>query len=141
LDDETRDAMVALLLALRWEYLGAGASPLRHWDQLQDRVRAAARMACDVPTWVTAVSRGLQLGAPSPERAAATERVAQAVGERAAAWLDAIEAEHGYLMALARLRVQERSVEAKAAREAKAAKRDAKKTAATETAADEPSLF
>lgn len=140
MDDETRDAMVALLLALRWEYLGTGANPLRHWDQLQDRMRAAARMACDVPTWVTAVSRGLQLGAPSPERAVATDRVAQLVGDRASAWLDAIESEHGYLMALARLRVQERSAEAKAAREAKAAKREEKK-ATTETAAGEPSLF
>lgn len=140
MDEETRDAMVALLLALRWEYLGTGASPLRHWDQLQDRVRAAARMACDVPSWVTCVSRGLQLGAPSPERAAATERVARLVGDRTSSWLDAIEAEHGYLMALARLRVQERSAEVKAAREAKAAKRGEKRET-TETAAGEPSLF
>lgn len=136
MDEETREAMVQLLLALRWEYLGTGASPLRHWDQLQDRVRAAARMACDVPTWTTAVARGLQLGAPSLERAEATERVAQLVVGRESAWLDAIEAEHGYLMALARLRVQERSVEARAKREAKAAAREEKK----ETAA-EPSLF
>jgi hypothetical protein len=107
--DEVRELMVRWILAARWEYLAAGANPLRHWDQIQDRIRAAARMSCDVPTWSTAVARGLHIGAASHERAAATVDLAALVAGSEMDWLDLVEAEHGYLMALARLRAEERS--------------------------------
>lgn len=116
-----RDATTAWMLAARWEYLGTtGCNVLRHWDQLQDRMRAASRMADDVPSWTTNIARALSLGAPSPQRASATAALAEAVGKDALAWLDLVEEEHGYIMACARLAAEARSVKGRAAREKKA---------------------
>lgn len=115
-----REATIAWILAARWEYLGTtGCNVLRHWDQIQDRVRAASRMADDVPSWTTNVARALSLGAPAPERAKATGELAAAVGKHALAWLDLVEEEHGYLMACARLNAEARSAKKKAARDAR----------------------
>ncbi|OFV80211.1 MAG: hypothetical protein A2Y78_04780 [Acidobacteria bacterium RBG_13_68_16] len=52
--------------------------------------------------WATALSRSLGLGAPGPERASATTSLADEIGDDAGRWLDLVEEEHAYLMALAR---------------------------------------
>jgi hypothetical protein len=100
---------VALLMELRRAYLAAGGSPLKHWDQITDRLRAAARTSATVPEWTTALMRSLQLGAPSRSLSSAIDALAVAVTEvGAAAWLDLLEREHGYVMARARLEAERR---------------------------------
>jgi len=113
-------ATVAVILAVRAQYLAAGASPLKHWDQIQDRVRAAAATSRDVATWTTSLARSLGLGAPDSNRSSATSRLARVVEEDATSdrWLDLVEEEHAYLMALARLEAERRQEERKRARSA-----------------------
>jgi hypothetical protein len=105
---ELREATVVWILAARGEYLEAGASRLKHWDQIQSRLRAGARMASDAQTWATKVARGLLLGAPRKARAEATVALVETVGADADVWLRLVEEEHGYLMAMARLRADVR---------------------------------
>lgn len=120
---ELRTRVVALLAALRAEYLAAGASPLKHWDQLQDRVRVAARTSETVAQWVTTLPRLLGLSAPSKERSSATRALVEVVGEdrrAAAAFLDQLEEEVGLLMALTQEEAERRKavrIEAKEKRE------------------------
>lgn len=109
--EAARKATVAVLTAVRYEYLRGGANPLKHWDQIQDRMRAAARTSVSVPEWVTALARGLQLGAPDEVRTTAIARLDEAVGGEAREWLDLVESEHAYLIALTRLRAQEAKAE------------------------------
>ncbi len=59
--ERLRTLTVEVLLCYRAAYLKAGASPLKHWDQLQDRMRSAARRSQTPEEWATALSRGLQL--------------------------------------------------------------------------------
>lgn len=114
MDETTRERLRALtvevLLDLRAEYLASGASPLKHWTQLQDRMRAAARTTTSVPGWVTALARSLGLGAPTRARSGSTLALQEAVTEaaRPSRWLDLVEEEHAYLIALARLRAEQR---------------------------------
>lgn len=114
MNDEIRERLrtrtMQVILAMRAEYLVAGANPMRHWDQIQDRIRSAARQATDVPGWVTRVARSLGLGAPNNYRSSATIKLRSLVLEHdcSAAWLEMIEEEHGYLMALARHESEQR---------------------------------
>lgn len=112
--EQVEEALVRLILAARAEYLAAGANALKHWDQIQDRLRAAARTSSAVGQFVTAFSRGLQLSAPGGARAAATERLAEAV-EEYPRWLELVEEEHAFLLAAARLRSDQRREEKKEA--------------------------
>lgn len=104
-----RHLTVDVILEARRDYLRSGASALRHWDQLQDRMRAAARTCRDPREWVTRLRRDLQLGPPDPASSRSCELLVQAVGgpRETREWLDLVEREHGYLMALARLRAEE----------------------------------
>lgn len=98
-----------LLLHVRRAYLSAGGSPLRHWDQMSDRMRAAARTTASVPEWTTALMRSLQLGAPGSSLSSAIEALTIAVAEvGSSAFLDLIEREHGYVIARARLAAEKR---------------------------------
>lgn len=106
--DRVREETVSLIMAMRSEYLQAGASPLKHWDQLQDRMRAAARQSANVPQFVTSMSRSLSLGAPSNDRSLVIDSLTILVGEESSKWLDLVEEEHSYLMALCRLEAQQR---------------------------------
>lgn len=102
---------VTLLLELRREYLAAGASALKHWDQLQSRMLAAARTTDSVPEWLSSMCRALQLGAPlssTCSAASALQRAVLADGGRAAEWLDLLEREHAFLIASARLEAERR---------------------------------
>lgn len=100
---------VDVLLHLRRAYLSAGASPIRHWDQMSDRMRAAARTTASVPEWTTAIGRSLQIGAPGKSLSSAIEALTIASTETgAAAYLDLIEREHGYIIARARLANEQR---------------------------------
>lgn len=119
--DRVRAATVELVLDLRAEYLATGANALPHWDQLLDRMRASARSTSSVVSWITAVSRGLGLGAPSERRGQSTVALVEAVGPDDAAFLDLVENEHAYLLALARRAARERREERAARRAAEGA--------------------
>jgi hypothetical protein len=103
---------VALLLELRREYLAAGASPLKHWDQMQSRMLGAARTTDSVPEWLSTMCRSLQLGAPRSSTWSAASALHREVTECGpAAWLDLVERECSYLMAKARLESETRKAQ------------------------------
>jgi len=100
-----RNLTVELLLEVRAAHLRTGqANVLRHWDQLQDRVRAAARTSTSVEGFATDLARAMRVAAPTTTHASAVRALADAVRDRGAArqWLDLVEEEYGYLMAVAR---------------------------------------
>lgn len=105
-----RDLTVAVLLDLRAAYLMAGASPLKHWDQLQDRLRSAARQSATSSEWATAMMRSLGLSSPSVSLASSIDRLYEATDGHGIAtlWLDMLEADFGLLMSMARLESEER---------------------------------
>lgn len=103
-----RTATILVLLDLRAAYLANGASPLRHWDQVLDRMRAATRTTSTVEEWHTTMLRGLQLGAPSSSACSRLLELVSVVAGDRAAWLDLIERESGYLLAAARLESERR---------------------------------
>ena len=103
-----RNLTVLVLLDLRAAYLAAGASPLRHWDQLLDRLRAAARTSAGVEEWHSAMCRSLQLPAPSSSACSALDELVMTVGPLRSEWLDLLEREHGYLLAKSRLEAERR---------------------------------
>lgn len=106
------DVTVTVLRHLRAEYLAAGASPLRHWDQIQDRLRAATWTCSSAPEWATRLQRDLRLAAPSSYLSASTEalcRVVEEIGDRR--WLDWMASEYGLVMAKCRLECERRRQE------------------------------
>lgn len=113
--DKLREATVAMVLAVRREYLSNGGSPLKQWDQIGDRMRAAARTCASPEEWATTLLRSLQIGSPNKETSSAIRELASLAREQKCPreWLDLIEREHGYLIASARLEAEKR----KAARE------------------------
>lgn len=107
---------VDLVLCLRAQYLaGPDASPLRHWDQIQERLRAAARR-CESPAEVaTDVCRKLRLGAPSNSLSRSIDEMERFVGEKwADEWLELLEREYSRVIAQARLVAEARRMECKA---------------------------
>lgn len=127
LDEQTkeklREATVAMVLAFRREFLANGGSPLKQWDQIGDRMRAAARTCSSPEEWATAIFRSLQLGSPSKDSSHSLASLAATVRESKCPreWLDLIEREHGYIVASARLEAEKR----KAAKEQLASEIDA----------------
>jgi hypothetical protein len=99
-----RDLTVELLLQIRSEYLAAGASPLKHWDQLQEQFRAASMRSADASEWVTNIIRWCRLGAPSKSRSLATDRLVSETDGKGitGAWLDMCERDYGLIFAMAR---------------------------------------
>lgn len=102
---------VSVLLEMRRAYLANGASPLKHWDQLQDRVRMASRSTEDVGEWVTAISRRLNLGSPSNSLSSVINDLrqgVQSVCDHPREWIEMVEAEFTYLFALCRKEAERR---------------------------------
>lgn len=116
LRERLRSETVDLLLTVRNQYLAAGASPLKHWDQIQTRLRSAARTSTNVPEWITALARSLGLPAPTKRRSLATDKLERTVGTHGCAtqWLDLLEDEHGYLIAKCQLLADQRKNEKEA---------------------------
>lgn len=112
LDEKTKESLrnltTLVVLDLRAAYLANGASPLKHWDQMLDRMRSATRTTSSVEEWHTAVSRGLQLGAPSSAACSTLSELVATVGPFRSEWLDLVERESGYVIALARLEAEKR---------------------------------
>lgn len=106
--DAVRDAAVAVMMATRAEYLSAGASALKHWDQLHDRLHLALRTSSTAEQLVTALRRALRLSVPSSDSSAAMVALADAMDADAPAYLDMLESEIGFVMAKSRLEAERR---------------------------------
>ena len=103
--ERLRSLLVEVVLELRAAYLRTpGVNVLKHWDQLQDRMRAAARSSETPEEWITTMTRTLQLGAPQGDSSRSFRDLADFVRERGAAreFLELIDREFGYVIAVAR---------------------------------------
>lgn len=111
--EKLRTLTVEVLLSMRAAYLATGASPLTHWDTLQNRMRSAARRSENPEEWATALARGLQLQALNSSASRALVDLVAHVAEQscAPAWLDLVEREYGLLMAMTRRLAEERAAE------------------------------
>jgi hypothetical protein len=108
--EDLRNATVAVVLAVRREYLATSqANPLKQWDQIQDRMRAAARSCASAEEWTTQIMRSLQISAPSKDSSAYLAALVTAARTHGAReWLDLVEREIGFLIATARLEADRR---------------------------------
>lgn len=116
------DMTVRVVLELRKLYLSkSDANTLKHWQMIHDRMRMSARTTSSVAEWMTQMQVKLQLPTPSSSlssEAAALVHEVQCL-ERPSAWLDLIEREHSYIMALARGEAEDRKAQREAKREVK----------------------
>lgn len=103
--ERVRNLTIEHVLDVRAAYLRtSGASPLKHWDMIQSRMRAAAKTTSSVEEWATALARALHLDAPSSAYSQSLLALADYVRERKGApeFLQMIDDEYGYVMAMAR---------------------------------------
>ena len=115
--ERLRTMTVELLLDLYRQALQAGWNPLDLWDQISNRLRAAARTTTSPEEWASQMLRSLKIAAPNKYSSASLADLAAHVRERgwARVWLDLLGREHGYLVALARKLNEERKAERLAA--------------------------
>lgn len=107
---------INLVLNVRAQYLaGPEANPLKHWDQIQDRLRAVVRQCETVEEAVTSLCRSLRLGAPRSLLSRSIEELATFVGRDAGPWLELLEREYALVIARARLVAEARQAERAAA--------------------------
>lgn len=103
---------VDLLMEIRAAYLATpGCSALKHWDQLQSRMRVASRTCASVQEWVTAMHRGLQLPAPRSSTSSVIQALVNEVDimqRGQVAWLDLVEREYACLLSRCRLEAERR---------------------------------
>lgn len=109
-----RAATVEVVLALRAAYLVADPKrALKHWTQIEERMRFAAKTSTSPEEWVTAMKRGLQIADTSRPLSLATTRLADEVAtlgpKGASRWLDMVERELGYIVALTRQEAEDRA--------------------------------
>jgi hypothetical protein len=116
LDEKARERLrtltVDLILALRAEYLRSGhGNVLKHWEQLETRLRVAAATSGSPEEFATRYSRGLQLVALSKAGSQALIDLADTVRELGSPveWFRMLDEETAYLMALARKSAEQRS--------------------------------
>lgn len=113
--DRVLDAVVALLMTVRGEYLAAGANALKHWQQIHDRALLATRTSERISEWGTTLAHELQLGSPSSSRSSALIALCDEVDADDAEALDLIESELQIVMARCRLEADRRREEREAA--------------------------
>ena len=114
MDDQRLEAMrgatVDLILSLRAQYLANGASPLKHWDQISERIQASIRQTSTVDQWCSLMMRQLQLQSPSLNSASSIAALRSTVGVHVLAWQRMVANETGALMADARLLAEQRKL-------------------------------
>lgn len=104
-EEQWREATADMILRFRQWAIRYGAKPILAWGQVSDRVRLAARRANSVETWCSDVCRSLRIGTTDSETSRAMVEFAALVGAHADRWLNWLEDEHQFLMALARERL------------------------------------
>jgi len=115
LDEEAKENLrtltVEVLLAMRAAYLQTpGANALKHWVQIQERSHAAALTCSSPEEWCTKLQRDLRIQSLSSLASDSVVTLVHEVTERSArtVWLNLLEDELGYLMALCRLESERR---------------------------------
>jgi hypothetical protein len=113
--EKLRSLTIDLVLDLRAEYLHSGhGNVLKHWEQLETRMQAAARTSGSAEEFVTSYCSGLQLvGLGKPSSRALSELV-DTVREMGCAseWLAMLDSNGGeisYIMSLARRSAEQRA--------------------------------
>jgi len=97
------------MLGARRLYLAEGANPLKHWEQLATRMRSAARRSCTVQEWLTSLLRSLGIANPDGALSADVMRLqAEVIKVGSSAWLDMVEREHAYIIAMCQVEAEER---------------------------------
>ena len=114
LNEEKKEALrtktVQVLLELRAAYLLLpSCQPLKHWQQIHDRMRMSARTCCSVAEWITRMHRSLGIGTLNKSLSLAIVELSDEVEcIPDPEWLDLLDQEHAYIMALARLEAEDR---------------------------------
>lgn len=114
LSDSEREELVLQTVKVmddaRIAFLRGGGSPLKQWDMVEARAKSASRRTASVEEWVTALYRGLQLGPPSSSASSGIDSLARIVREWDAAdeWFALLDRETTYMIAQARLAVEEK---------------------------------
>lgn len=107
--ERLRSAAVEMLLEMRAAYIRtSGANVLKHWDILQSRMRSASRTSGNVEEWATDMARAMRLGSPSASYSEALRTLADRAREHGSAFLDLVDAEWGYILAMARAVAEQR---------------------------------
>lgn len=104
--ERLRTLTVEVLLAIRAEYLRTpGVNVLKHWEMLTTRMRGAARTTATPEEWATTLARKLLIPVLSSSASSSVVDLVHFVTEHRCApeFLDLIDREHGYLIAMARL--------------------------------------
>lgn len=111
--ERLRTMTVELLLDLYRQALRNGWNALDLWDQIANRLRAAARTTTSPEEWASQMLRKLTLASPDKYSSASLADLSAHVREHGWAnpWLDLLGREHGYLIALARKLNEERKAE------------------------------
>lgn len=122
--DRFRDKLVTYLLALRGEYLKAGASPLKHWEQMQTRILSGVKTSGNLAEFGTALQRSLLLASVGNSASSALLDLCQYAAEleedtgySEARLLGIVESQLGLIMAEMRLEAERRKAEREAAQE------------------------
>jgi len=109
---------VELALALRSAYLSeqGGRPPMNYWEQMENRMRAAARQTASASEWASLMQRRLQIGNLPKGASSALIDLVRFCDEHQAhtEFLDLVERDHGLLVALTRQIVEERKESANA---------------------------
>ena len=118
--ERLREATAEFMGEARRDYLRTKASALTMYDTLQARMRSASGRSESPQEWCSEVLKGLRIPSPSNWTSVSIDALARAVQEvgDVPAWLDLVESESGYLVAVVRLAAEERR---EAREEAKAA--------------------
>lgn len=103
------NATVQVILDARLMALRNGANPLKLWDQLQARMRAAVRTTTNAAEWATKFLRDLQIAAPSKDLSRSMAELDRLTTGKADGWLALVEREHGFLIASARIEAERRA--------------------------------
>ncbi len=98
--EKARYLTVMVLVDIKNAYLRTGVNALKHIEQIQTRLLAAAKTCSGVEELFSQVSRKLNLGGPSSKLSSSVISLCDHVNCTlgAAAWLDMVERETAYLI-------------------------------------------
>lgn len=117
--ERLRALTIDLILEARAAHLaGPTANPLKHWDQIHDRIKSASLRSDSVPKWATELLRELGIAAPSSHLSSAILALADEVttSDTFHGWRHLVRTEIAYLMARARAVADQRREEREAKR-------------------------
>lgn len=109
--ERLRKATVRVILSLRGLYLANGGNALKHWTQIEDRIRVAVRVSESPQEWVSKLKSDLQISQTSSSLSSEAVMLCEEIDvlNAASQWLSLVEQELGYVMALARLEAEDRA--------------------------------